>query len=152
MWDIGDVFLCVYHVKPAVHDTAPVPLFVCHHGGARCAAPHPVPSSSHFHILGLSSREAEVRREQFGFNEIKDRSKKWPEILWNQVYGDHWYPNAIPAMMWIAIIVCLGIEDWPDAGVVLFLHMFNSSLGFYETLKASDAVSALKNALAPVWC
>lgn len=99
---------------------------------------------------GLTTNEAEIRRQQYGYNEIKDRSKKWPEILWNQVYGDHWYPNSIPAMMWIAIIVCLAIEDWPDAGVVLFLHMFNSSLGFYETLKASDAVSALKSALAPI--
>lgn len=53
-------------------------------------------------------------------------------------------------MMWIAILVCFAIEDWADGGVVLFLHAFNSSLGFYETMKAGDAVSALKNALAPV--
>jgi H+-transporting ATPase len=37
-----------------------------------------------------------------------------------------------------------------DAGVVLFLHAFNSTLGFYESLKAGDAVKALKAALAPV--
>ncbi len=54
-------------------------------------------------------------------------------------------------MMWIMIIACLAIEDWPDAGVVLFLHAFNSGLGFYETLKAGDAVAALRSALAPTW-
>jgi H+-transporting ATPase len=53
--------------------------------------------------------------------------------------------------MWVAIIVTLAIEDWADAGVILFLHAFNSSLGFYETLKAGDAVSALRSALAPTW-
>eukprot|EP00051_Salpingoeca_urceolata_P026279 m.476726 g.476726 ORF g.476726 m.476726 type:complete len:1040 (+) comp20629_c0_seq1:402-3521(+) len=101
------------------------------------------------HTEGLSSSEVEQRRTTYGFNEIKDRSKKWPELLWNQVYGDHWYPNNIPAMMWVAIIVSLAIEDWIDAGVVLALHSFNSLLGFYETLKAGDAVAALKSALAP---
>lgn len=54
-------------------------------------------------------------------------------------------------MMWIAIIVSLGIQDFIDAGVVLALHSFNSGLGFYETLKAGDAVAALKEALAPQW-
>jgi H+-transporting ATPase len=53
-------------------------------------------------------------------------------------------------MMWIAIIICFAIEDWADGGVVLFLHAFNSSLGFYESMKAGDAVKALKAALAPV--
>jgi H+-transporting ATPase len=99
---------------------------------------------------GLSTGEAESRREEYGFNEIQDNSKQWYELLWDQVYGDHWYPNPIPGMMWIAIIVCLIIEDWADGGVVFFLHAFNSSLGFYETMKAGDAVAALKNALAPV--
>jgi len=98
---------------------------------------------------GLTTAEADRRREEYGFNEISDNAKQWYELLWAQVYGDHWYPNSIPAMMWIAILVCFAIEDWADGGVVLFLHAFNSSLGFYETMKAGDAVAALKDALAP---
>lgn len=104
---------------------------------------------THTDTNGLSSYEVNERRVQYGFNEIKDNAKKWPEILWNQVYGEHWYPNNIPGMMWVAIIVALAIQDWVDAGVVLMLHAFNSGLGFYETLKANDAVAALKDALAP---
>jgi H+-transporting ATPase len=69
-----------------------------------------------------------------------------------QVYGDHWYPNSIPGMMWIAIIASLAIQDYPDAGVILGLHTFNSLLSFYETMKAGDAVAALRSALAPTWC
>ena len=52
-------------------------------------------------------------------------------------------------MMWIAIIICFAIGDNIDAGIVLFLHAFNSTLGFYETMEAGDAVAALKKALAP---
>lgn len=98
---------------------------------------------------GLTTMEVEQRRQTYGFNEIRDRSKKWWQILWEQVYGDHWYPNSIPAMMWVAMIVSAAIQDWPDAGVIFGLHMFNSGLSFYETMKAGDAVAALRSALAP---
>ena len=100
---------------------------------------------------GLTTMEVEQRRQTYGFNEIRDRSKKWYQILWEQVYGDHWYPNSIPAMMWVAMIVSAAIQDWPDAGVIFGLHMFNSGLSFYETMKAGDAVAALRSALAPTW-
>eukprot|EP00052_Salpingoeca_macrocollata_P018415 m.151278 g.151278 ORF g.151278 m.151278 type:complete len:1020 (-) comp20689_c3_seq1:90-3149(-) len=98
---------------------------------------------------GLTTQEVMQLQERWGFNEIKDRSKKWPQILWEQVYGEHWYPNSIPGMMWIAIIASLAIEDFADAGVIMGLHAFNSTLSFYETMKAGDAVAALRAALAP---
>eukprot|EP00047_Mylnosiga_fluctuans_P001399 m.220119 g.220119 ORF g.220119 m.220119 type:complete len:1059 (+) comp10313_c0_seq1:1841-5017(+) len=98
---------------------------------------------------GLSTQEVEELRLRWGFNEIADRSKKWYQVLWEQLYGDHWYPNSIPAMMWVAMIISAAIQDWPDAGVIFGLHMFNSGLSFYETMKAGDAVSALRSALAP---
>jgi len=98
---------------------------------------------------GLSTAEVEEKRLTWGFNEIADRSKKWYQVLWEQLYGDHWYPNSIPAMMWVAMIISAAIQDWPDAGVILGLHLFNSGLSFYETMKAGDAVSALRSALAP---
>lgn len=104
----------------------------------------PVPESN-----GLSTQEVEQARIVHGFNEIRDRSKKWWQVLWEQLYGDHWYPNSIPAMMWVAMIISAAIQDWPDAGVIFGLHMFNSGLSFYETMKAGDAVSALRSALAP---
>eukprot|EP00912_Choanoflagellata_sp_UC4_P002240 UC4_evm2s1419 len=37
----------------------------------------------------------------------------------------------------------------PKFGVIVALHAFNSGLGFYESMKAGDAVAALRNALAP---
>jgi len=52
-------------------------------------------------------------------------------------------------MMWTAIIASLAIQDFADAGVIIGLHTFNSLLSFYETMKAGDAVAALRSALAP---
>jgi H+-transporting ATPase len=100
---------------------------------------------------GLTTSEVEQKHIEWGYNEIRDRSKKWYQVLWEQLYGDHWYPNSIPAMMWVAMIISAAIQDWPDAGVIFGLHMFNSGLSFYETMKAGDAVAALKKALAPTW-
>mmetsp|Transcript_37714 Transcript_37714/g.97298 ORF Transcript_37714/g.97298 Transcript_37714/m.97298 type:complete len:982 (-) Transcript_37714:2113-5058(-) len=98
---------------------------------------------------GLSSAEVESLRAQYGFNELRDSGKKWYHRLLAEFWGDHWYPKPIPAMMWIAIIVSAAATDWPDLGVILFLHCFNSFMGFYESSKAGNAIAALKNALAP---
>lgn len=101
------------------------------------------------HSEGLTTAEVDQLRPQWGYNEIADRSKKWYQVLFEQVYGDHWYPNAIPAMMWTAMIIAAAIQDWADAGVIFGLHCFNSGLSYYETMKAGDAVTALRSALAP---
>jgi hypothetical protein len=34
---------------------------------------------------GLTTQEVLRLQETVGFNEIRDRSKKWPQILWEQV-------------------------------------------------------------------
>jgi len=34
---------------------------------------------------GLTTPEVVSLQQKWGFNEIKDRSKKWPQILWEQV-------------------------------------------------------------------
>ena len=35
-------------------------------------------------------------------------------------------------------------------GILLFIQFANASIAFYETTKAADAVSALKNSLKPI--
>ena len=37
-----------------------------------------------------------------------------------------------------------------DMGILLFIQFANASIAFYETTKAADAVSALKNSLKPI--
>ena len=53
-------------------------------------------------------------------------------------------------MIWLAIIIELAIQQWPDAGILLIIQFANGTLGWYETVKAADAVAALKAALKPL--
>jgi H+-transporting ATPase len=59
-----------------------------------------------------------------------------------------WGP--MPIMIWIAIIVEFAIQQWIDAGILLIIQFANATLGWYETVKAADAVAALKAALKPL--
>jgi len=52
-------------------------------------------------------------------------------------------------MIWIAAITEASIENWPDCGILLAIQFINASLGFYEIVKAGDAVAALKSSLKP---
>ena len=59
-----------------------------------------------------------------------------------------WAP--MPIMIWIAIIVEGAIQNWSDFGILFSIQMINASLGYYEIVKAGDAVAALKNSLKPL--
>lgn len=55
----------------------------------------------------------------------------------------------MPGMIWAAIIVELGIQNWLDACLLLAIQFANATIGWYETTKAGDAVAALKASLRP---
>ncbi len=67
----------------------------------------------------------------------------------------------MPIMIWIAIFVEIGITianqvtegtpgtNWIDAVILLAIQFINATLGWYETIKAADAVAALKASLKP---
>lgn len=52
-------------------------------------------------------------------------------------------------MIWIAAITEGGIRNYPDMGILLAIQFINASLGYYEIVKAGDAVAALKKSLKP---
>lgn len=53
-------------------------------------------------------------------------------------------------MIWLAIIIEFAIQNWIDAGILLGIQFANATLGWYETVKAADAVAALKASLKPL--
>ena len=59
-----------------------------------------------------------------------------------------WQP--MPIMIWIAAATEAGIRNWPDCGILLAIQFINASLGYYEIVKAGDAVAALKKSLKPL--
>ncbi|RMX66309.1 hypothetical protein DD238_003744 [Peronospora effusa] len=92
---------------------------------------------------GLSTVEASRRLKVFGSNELESKEKS----KWIKLAEQFWGP--MPIMIWLAILVEAITRDWPDFLVLLFLQLLNGTVGWYEELKAGNAVAALKASLKP---
>ncbi|GAB9471815.1 Plasma-membrane proton-efflux p-type atpase [Globisporangium polare] len=92
---------------------------------------------------GLSTVEAARRLKVFGPNELESKEKS----PWVKLAEQFWGP--MPIMIWLAIFVELLTKDMPDFFVLLFLQLLNGTVGWYEELKAGNAVAALKASLKP---
>lgn len=103
------------------------------------AATSPQPEAS-----GLSSQEAEALLKQVGPNAVADVAAKPVR----RALGKLWAP--IPWMLESAILLQLGLGDYPEAGVVTFLLLFNGALAFLQEGRAQATLDALKSRLALV--
>ena len=91
---------------------------------------------------GLDSGEAKQRLQQYGPNALTEKKKsEWAVFL-----GYFWGP--IPGMIEAAAIMALLVKDYGDFTIITALLVFNAVLGFWEEHEASNALSALKGALA----
>ena len=93
---------------------------------------------------GLTSDEAALLLDKHGRNELPEQvDPKWLIFL-----RQFWAP--MPIMIWIAIIIEIGIQNYIDMGILLIIQFTNASISFYETTKAGDAIAALKSSLKPL--
>ena len=120
------------------------------------AAVAPGPSSSDPHKIaigdlfkqlgsserGLTSLEARNRLGQYGPNALEDKKRS----QWGVFLGFFWGP--IPGMIEAAAILALAVKDFGDFAIITALLVFNAVLGFWEEHEASNALAALKGALA----
>jgi H+-transporting ATPase len=96
-----------------------------------------------FNEDGLSSEEAERLLKEYGLNELPEKTiPKWYIFL-----SQYWQP--MPLMIWAAAIIEAAIGNYIDMGILLVIQFANGSIAFYETVKAGDAVAALKASLKP---
>lgn len=96
---------------------------------------------------GLSSAEAQQLFETFGPNVLPEKVvPKW------KVFVTFLFLEPMPIIIWIAAIVEISIQNYPDFAILVAIVVFNASLNFHETVKAGDAVAALKSSLAPECC
>lgn len=92
---------------------------------------------------GLTTVEAEQRLLIHGPNCLPEKIiPKW-YIFVSQL----WEP--MPIMIWIAAIIEAGIGNYIDMAILLLIQFANATIGFYEIVKAGDAVAALKASLKP---
>lgn len=92
-------------------------------------------------LEGLTHVEAEERIARYGYNEIPE--KKFP--LW-WIYVKQ-YMGAMPIMIMLAAILAAAVQQWPDFGIIMAVLLINTTLGFYEEIKAQTSLDSLKGGL-----
>ncbi|KIZ00440.1 H+-transporting ATPase [Monoraphidium neglectum] len=93
--------------------------------------------------VGFTTAEAEALLLEWGRNELEEKTTpKWLIFLKMLI-------QPMPIMIWIAIIIMLALEHWIDFAILMAIQFINAFLGWYETVKAADAVAALKASLKP---
>jgi len=107
------------------------------HGAAGDATPFV------YNSKGLSSAEAKALLEKHGLNQLPEKKvPKW-KIFLNLLIA------PMPLMIFFAAFIEWSIGNLPDMCILLFINFANAAIGFYETVKAGDAVEALKKSLKP---
>lgn len=75
-----------------------------------------------FNEVGLTTLDAEARLEEYGRNELPEKvDRKW--LVFIRLF---WAP--MPIMIWIAIIIELGIQNYIDMGILLLIQFANASI------------------------
>lgn len=92
---------------------------------------------------GLNNNEAANRREKYGPNEIESEDKN-PII---EFLSHFWGP--IPWMIEVAVILSAIAGRWEDFAVIFVMLLINGGVGYWHESKASNAIEALQNKLAP---
>ncbi len=93
--------------------------------------------------MGLTSAKAQALLEEYGPNVLEEKDKTKMRILFEI------FTAPMPLMLWVAIALEAAFQNWFDLIILTILQLINGFIGFYETVKAGNAVSALKNSLKP---
>ncbi|MDO9549608.1 MAG: plasma-membrane proton-efflux P-type ATPase [Methanoregula sp.] len=91
---------------------------------------------------GLSQSDAHHRLNEYGYNEITEKTKN-PLLKFLSYF---WGP--IPWMIEIAAILSGFLQHWEDLLVILALLFMNAIVGFREEYQAGNVIATLKEKLA----
>lgn len=95
-------------------------------------------------LNGLSSEEANRRLVEYGYNELKEKKKKHPMIMFLDQFKD------FMIMVLIAAAIIAGLVGKPtDAAAILAIVILNAIIGFVQEHKAEKAMAALRKMAAP---
>ena len=92
---------------------------------------------------GLTDSEAEKRLKQYGPNAIIEKKESWLHKVLK------YFTGPIAYMIEAAAIVSAIIGHWDDFIIIFLLLLFNAAVDLWQDHKASNALSALQNSLAP---
>ncbi len=87
---------------------------------------------------GLSDAEAAIRLKQYGFNTFKPPSRSSSFILFLAQFK-----SPITILLIGAAFLSMGLGDFSDAAIILFIILVSSFLGFSQERGAANAVKEL---------
>ena len=96
-------------------------------------------------FLGLSLEEAQKRLEQYGSNELREKKKKTPFMMFLDQFKDFMIIVLIAAA-----IISGFIGDITDTIAIIVIVMLNAVIGFVQEYRAEKAMAALKKMAASV--
>ena len=92
---------------------------------------------------GLTSQEAAAQLNNSGPNVLSDEKNVGPfRLLLRQ------YESPLLLVHIFGAVLSLVLKQWTDAGIIIFIVVASSFLGFYQEYKASTALAALRLRLA----
>lgn len=91
---------------------------------------------------GLSEKEASIRLQKFGKNELAHAPQRpsWKKFL-------DQFKSLLTAILLGAGLLAWAIGDAKDSIIILIVTLFNATLGFYQERRAEKTLEALKNML-----
>ncbi|MEW6675261.1 MAG: cation-translocating P-type ATPase [Nitrospirota bacterium] len=95
-------------------------------------------------LQGLSSGEAQKRLKEYGLNELKEKKKKTPFMMFLDQFRD------FMILVLIAAAIISGIIGEPsDTIAIIVIVVLNAIIGFVQEYRAEKAMEALKVMAAP---
>ncbi|NSW86580.1 MAG: cation-translocating P-type ATPase [Syntrophobacteraceae bacterium] len=110
---------------------------------------HLVSSQENFRDLesspeGLSSQEAAKRLAQYGLNELREKARRTPFMMFLDQFRD------FMILVLMAAAVVAGLTGEPtDSIAIAVIVVLNAVIGFVQEFRAEKAMAALKNMAAP---
>ena len=93
---------------------------------------------------GLSESEAQERRSQYGFNELKEKKGKSPVLVFLEQFS-----SILVLLLIAAAGVSWVLGEWLDAYAIMAIVILNAVFGFVQEYKAEQAIAALKKLVSP---
>lgn len=91
------------------------------------------------HEVGLSSQQAQILLDKFGFNEIKEKSK---QSIFSLFFSQ--FASILVFLLIIASGASIFLGDLLDGTFILLIVALNGFLGFFQEYQAEKAIAALK--------
>ncbi len=92
---------------------------------------------------GLSSEDARVRHEKYGYNRLPEPAKKNPLLR----FFAHFHDVLIYILIAAGLVTAI-MQHWVDTGVIFGVVVINALIGFLQEGKAEKALESIKKMLS----